>query len=165
VNVDHPFFRAIRAALNLNGASVDWTRVLVAKMLCPGGVARTRENERMSVVLGRSRLPISRSRAVWPSILPDPPHMNGTRQNAASTTANPSTSRPPRSAAVKRDSLTAELERGSYSTKLSHIVVLTPSSQIRSSRLQSVNNVRTFSPRAWPMLLLSDSSSNPGVRK
>lgn len=38
--------------------------------------------------------------------------MNGARKNVASATGSSSTFRPPRSAAVKRDSLTAELERG-----------------------------------------------------
>jgi hypothetical protein len=160
---------------------LDWStqvlmKVLVSNMLCPKDaenkrfVSCVRNGDGPVAVGSRSRLFRSNFRSVDHVLCGHPlffslPHMSGTRQNVASTTANPSTSRSSRSAAVKRDSLTAELERGLYNTKLSHIVVLTSPSQIHSSRPQNDNSVRTFSPRAWRMPLSNVSSSKPAVRK
>jgi len=71
--------------------------------------------------------------------------MNGARQNVASATANPSTSRSSRSAAVKRDSLTAELERGSYNQNLRHhdVDILIPDPQFSAAKRQQRTNAFT----------------------
>ena len=73
--------------------------------------------------------------------------MNRTRQNVTSATANLSASRS-RSAAAKRDSLTAELERGSYSphsTSLSRADAPNTDPQFSSAKRQQRTNAFTSS--------------------
>jgi mitotic spindle assembly checkpoint protein MAD1 len=74
--------------------------------------------------------------------------MNGARQNVASASTNFSTSRSSRPAAAKRDSLTAELERGSYSPHIhhtAHVDVPTKDPQFSSAKRQQRTNAFTSS--------------------
>jgi len=71
--------------------------------------------------------------------------MNGARQHVAPATTTPSTSRSSRSAAVKRDSLTAELERGSYSQIFTHpgVDIPIPDPQFSAAKRQQRTNAFT----------------------